>query len=189
MHDHELGRVLIGIARKAIAAELGLAVAESRRAMLRRSGATFVTLICAGELRGCIGSLRATRDLGLDVHENALAAAFRDPRFPPLTLAEFETTSVEISLLSPPESMRFDTEVELHARLRPGIDGVSLELGDSRATFLPQVWESLPEPRDFLFALKCKAGLPGDFWSPRLNVGLYQVTKWKEADFAARLVS
>ena len=189
MRDEELGRILIGIARQAIAAQLGLALAERSRAVLQRPGATFVTLTCAGELRGCIGSLHATRDLGLDVHENALAAAFRDPRFPPLTLAEFEATSVEISLLSPQQSMCFESEIELHARLRPGIDGVSLELGDRRATFLPQVWESLPEPRDFLFALKRKAGLPGDFWSPRLNVGLYQVTKWKEADFAARLLS
>jgi hypothetical protein len=189
MHDEQLGRVLIGIARQAIAAELGLASAEPWRAALQRPGATFVTLTCAGELRGCIGSLRAIRDLGLDVHENAIAAAFRDPRFPPLTLQEFEATLVEVSLLSPPQSMSFDTEIELHARLRPGIDGVSLELGDRRATFLPQVWESLPEPRDFLLALKHKAGLPADFWSPRLNVGLYQVTKWKETDFAVRLLS
>jgi AmmeMemoRadiSam system protein A len=184
MRDDELGRTLIGIARQAIAAELGLANGKADLAALLRPGATFVTLFCRGELRGCIGSLRATRDVGLDVRENAVAAAFRDPRFPPLTSDEFEATWVEVSLLSPPESARFDTEDELRARLRPGIDGVSLELDDRRATFLPQVWEALPEPREFLVALKHKAGLPADFWSPRLNVALYQVTKWKESELS-----
>jgi AmmeMemoRadiSam system protein A len=184
MRDDELGRTLIGIARQAIAAELGLANGKPDRAALLRPGATFVTLFCRGELRGCIGSLRATRDVGLDVWENALAAAFRDPRFLPLTSDEFEATWVEVSLLSAPESARFDTEDELRARLRPGIDGVSLELDDRRATFLPQVWEALPEPREFLIALKHKAGMPADFWSPRLNVALYQVTKWKESELS-----
>jgi len=184
MRDDELGRTLIGIARHAIAAELGLANGAAERGALQRPGATFVTLFYCGELRGCIGSLRATRDVGLDVHENAVAAAFRDPRFPPLTSNEFEATSVEVSLLSPLESARFDTEDELRARLRPGIDGVTLELDDHRATFLPQVWEALPEPREFLAALKHKAGLPVDFWSPRLNVALYQVTKWKESELS-----
>src|SRR6185295_10698606 len=110
---------------------------------------------------------------------------FRDPRFPPLTSDEFEATWVEVSLLSPPENARFDTEDELRARLRPGIDGVSLELDDRRATFLPQVWEALPEPREFLRALKHKAGMPADFWSARLNVALYQVTKWKESELSS----
>ena len=189
MRDDELGRTLIGIARAAIAAELGLANGGPDGAALLRLGATFVTLFYRGELRGCIGSLRATRDVGLDVRENALAAAFRDPRFPPLTSDEFEATWVEVSLLSSLESARFDTEDELRARLRPGIDGVTLELDEHRATFLPQVWEALPEPREFLAALKHKAGLPAEFWSPRLNVALYQVTKWKETDFAARALS
>ena len=79
----------------------------------------------------------------------------------------------------------FDTEAQLCSTLRPGIDGVTLELGDHRATFLPQVWESLPDPRAFLAALKDKAGLPGEFWSPRLNVSLYQVTKWKESELVS----
>jgi hypothetical protein len=189
MPDDELGRVLIGIARQAIAAELGLANGERDSPALRRLGATFVTLFHCGELRGCIGSLRATRDVALDVRENALAAAFRDPRFPPLSCREFEATHVEVSLLSPPLNLRFDTEDALRQRIRPGIDGVSIELDDRRATFLPQVWEALPDPRDFIAALKHKAGLPIDFWSPALNVGLYQVTKWKETDFAARVLS
>lgn len=183
MPGDELGRALIASARNAIATELAMAVDDApAHAALLRPGATFVTLFCRGELRGCIGSLKATRELGFDVRENALAAAFRDPRFAPLTATEFEATSVEVSLLSAVESLRFDTEHELRARLRPGVDGVTLELADRRATFLPQVWEVLPEPGDFLAALKHKAGFPVDFWSPRLNVALYQVTKWKERD-------
>ena len=183
MPGDELGRALIASARNAIAAELAMAVDDApAHAALLRPGATFVTLFCRGELRGCIGSLKATRELGFDVRENALAAAFRDPRFAPLTVTEFEATSVEVSLLSAVESLRFDTERELRARLRPGVDGVTLELADRRATFLPQVWEVLAEPGDFLAALKHKAGFPVDFWSPRLNVALYQVTKWKERD-------
>jgi AmmeMemoRadiSam system protein A len=183
MPGDELGRALIASARHAIATELAVpAVDPPAHAALSRPGATFVTLFCRGELRGCIGSLKATRELGFDVRENALAAAFRDPRFPPLTATEFDATSVEVSLLSVAENLHFDTERELRARLRPGIDGVTLELADRRATFLPQVWEALPEPGDFLAALKHKAGFPVDFWSPRLNVALYQVTKWKERD-------
>jgi AmmeMemoRadiSam system protein A len=186
MRDDDLGRQLIAVARHAIACELRLpAPVPATDGALHAPGATFVTLFCNGELRGCIGSLRATRALGIDVRENALAAAFRDPRFSPLTVSEFDATAVEVSLLSPSESHRFDTEADLSARLRPGVDGVTLELGEQRATFLPQVWDSLPDPRRFLAALKDKAGLPADFWSPRLNVSLYQVTKWKESEFVS----
>ena len=184
MQGDELGRALISNARQAIAAELALAAARPpEHAALLRRGATFVTLFCHGELRGCIGSLRPTRGLGFDVRENAVAAAFRDPRFPPLTAAEFAATWIEISLLSAAESFRFASEGELWNRLRPGVDGVTLEFAQKRATFLPQVWEALPEPREFLSALKLKAGLAVDFWSPSLNVALYQVTKWRECDF------
>ena len=184
MRDDDLGRQLIAVARHAIAEELRTALtAPITDGALRAPGATFVTLFCSGELRGCIGSLKATRPVGIDVRENALAAAFRDPRFAPLTAIEFDTTSIEISLLSRAESVCFGAEAELWSRLRPGVDGVTLELGDHRATFLPQVWDSLPEPREFLAALKDKARLPVDFWSPRLNVSLYQVTKWKESEF------
>jgi AmmeMemoRadiSam system protein A len=184
MRDDALGRQLLGVARGAIAGELALAaVLPAADDALQRLGATFVTLVCGEELRGCIGSLKATRALAVDVRENALAAAFRDPRFPPLTAAEFPTLSIEVSLLSDPERVRFATESELCAGLVPGIDGVALELAGSRATFLPQVWESLPEPHAFLAALKAKAGLPADFWSPKLNVSLYRVTKWKESEF------
>jgi AmmeMemoRadiSam system protein A len=183
MRDDDLGRQLLAVARYAIAGELSLsALPPVADGALQRPGATFVTLVCSDELRGCIGSLKATRSLGQDVRENALAAAFRDPRFPPLTAAEFPALSIEVSLLSEPERVALFTEAELCSRLVPGIDGVALELGDHRATFLPQVWETLPEPREFLAALKAKARLPADFWSPHLNVSLYRVTKWKESE-------
>jgi AmmeMemoRadiSam system protein A len=189
MGEGDLGRVLLALARHAIARELALDAAEPETGgALARPGATFVTLMCAGELRGCIGSLRATRTLHADVQENALAAAFRDPRFPPLTRSEFAGTSIEVSLLSAPQDAVCGSEAELCARLVPFVDGVVLELGDRRATFLPQVWEAIPEPRAFLAALKAKADLPADFWSPRLNVSLYRVTKWKESELLQAVI-
>ena len=185
MTERDLGRALLSIARSAIAAQLGFPRAgDASHAALMQRAATFVTLRHAGELRGCIGSLKPLRPLGVDVRENALAAAFRDPRFPPLAAAEFEATSVEVSLLSADERLHVLDEAALVARLRPGVDGVILEYGRHRATFLPQVWEALADPRAFLAALKRKAGLPDDFWGPRVNVSRYQVTKWKESDYA-----
>jgi AmmeMemoRadiSam system protein A len=184
--DVELGRALVFIARRAIGAKLGLAgEAPPRHQALAAPGATFVTLFRGEQLRGCIGSLRALRPLHDDVRENAIGAAFRDPRFPPLALNEFDSTSVEVSVLSPSTSFRFASEEELLARLRPEIDGVSLEYGAHRATFLPQVWATLSDPRTFLAELKLKAGLAADFWSAQLTVGLYQVTKWKESEIAS----
>jgi AmmeMemoRadiSam system protein A len=185
MSDRELGRVLLRHARAAIAARLGssAAVAPGHDA-LARHGATFVTLMQRGELRGCIGTLEAFRALAIDVRENAVAAAFRDPRFPPLQRSELETTCVEVSLLGPSEPLSVVDEDDLLARLRPGIDGVILEHGGRRATFLPQVWASLADPRGFVAALKRKAGLPIDFWSSRLNVRRYEVLKWKESEFS-----
>jgi AmmeMemoRadiSam system protein A len=182
--DEQLGLVLVSTARRAIGAKLGIAGEEPpHHAALSSPGACFVTLFCGDELRGCIGSLHARRPLGVDVRENAINAAFHDPRFPPLAQSEFVGTSVEISLLSPSTSFCFAIEDELIARLRPGIDGVTLEHGGHRATFLPQVWTTLPEPRAFLAELKRKAGLATDFWHPRMNIGLYEVIKWKENEF------
>jgi AmmeMemoRadiSam system protein A len=184
MHDAELGRVLVSTARCAIGIELGRPGGPwPDHRSLAAPGATFVTLQKHGELRGCVGSLRAQRALGLDVRMNAIAAAFSDPRFSPLRDDEFGDTSVEVSLLSAPESIASADEDDLLIRLQPGIDGVILEFGGQRATFLPQVWESLPEPRQFLVELKRKAGLPADFWSPAVNVSRYAVTKWREGDF------
>lgn len=184
MKDTDLGRVLLAIARSAIGAELGARVSPvADHAALTSPAATFVTLKQAGELRGCIGSLERRRPLGVDVRENAIAAAFRDPRFAPLTTREFETTSIEVSLLSADEPLDARDEENLMALLRPGVDGVIVQYGAERATFLPQVWTSFPDPRAFLVALKRKAGLPEDFWSPQVNVSRYAVTKWAEPEF------
>ena len=189
MHDDDLGRCLLAVARHAIACELALFVPLPQTGGLQRLGATFVTLLCGGELRGCIGSLNARRALEVDVRENALAAAFRDPRFPPLSVGEFPALSIEVSLLSQPEAVSFATEGELLSRLVPGVDGVALDIEDRRATFLPQVWETIPEPREFLAALKAKARIPAGFWSPQLNVSLYRVTKWKESEMEREAAS
>jgi AmmeMemoRadiSam system protein A len=184
MDEPDLGRVLLTIARSTIGAELGVATAsEPWHTALAQPAATFVTLRQSGELRGCIGTLKPLRPLGVDVRENALAAAFRDPRFPPLSVREYESTSVEVSLLSADERIDAATEADLIAQLRPGIDGLILQYGMQRATFLPQVWETLPEARAFVAALKRKAGLPVDFWSPRMTVSRYGVTKWAEREF------
>ena len=184
MADRDLGRVLVALARGAIGAEFGLRTANgAEHAALDEPGATFVTLRQDAELRGCIGSLEPRRKLALDVRANAVAAAFRDPRFPPLAAREFGRTSVEVSLLSAHEPMAFDDEEHLLRQLRPGVDGVVLQCGRDRATFLPQVWESLPEPRAFVAALKRKAGLPADFRGPGLNVARYTVVKWTEHEF------
>ena len=184
MTDPDLGRALLTIARSAIGTELGMgAFAEVSHAELVRPAATFVTLMRSGELRGCIGSLEPRRPLGADVRENAAAAAFRDPRFAPLDRAEFDSISIEVSLLSATERLDVQDEEDLLARVRPGVDGLVLAFGGQRATFLPQVWEAVPAPREFLVALKRKAGLAVDFWSPDMNVSRYAVTKWTERDF------
>ena len=190
MNDRELGAALITTARGAIDAAFGRPEARVRpHAALDRPGATFVTLKQDGELRGCIGSLEAHRLLAVDVRENALAAAFGDPRFAPLALRELDVTTVEVSLLSPASRFAVSDEQDLHARLEPGVDGIVLELGHRRATFLPQVWESLPDPRDFIGALKRKAGLPANFWSPEIRVSRYTVAKWQQAEFATELAA
>lgn len=177
----ELGPVLLAHARQAIARELGLeAPPPPADPRLAERGASFVTLTQGGELRGCIGSLNAHRPLGKDVEDNARGAAFRDPRFTPVTPQEWPGLRVEVSLLSTPEFLEFRDEAEVLARLRPGIDGVIFFNGCQKATFLPQVWEQLPKPGNFLAALKRKAGLPVDFWGPNVMVATYQVQKWKE---------
>ncbi|MEF8728910.1 MAG: AmmeMemoRadiSam system protein A [Accumulibacter sp.] len=176
-----LGPALLTIARNAIAHHFGLPTRPpGELPELAEPAATFVTLTRNGQLRGCIGSLEAHRPLLLDVGENALAAAFRDHRFAPLTADEFATTRVEVSLLTPPEPFPVADEADAIARLRPGVDGLVLGYRQRRATFLPQVWESLPDARQFLAQLKLKAGLPADFWHPEVTLARYGVRKWKE---------
>ncbi len=143
-------------------------------------GATFVTLTLGGNLRGCIGTLEAHRPLLLDIRQNAIAAAFSDPRFPPLSMAEYAHIKIEVSLLSQAAPLAFSSEQDALLQLAPGIDGVIFECGHRRSTFLPQVWESLPEPSSFLAQLKLKAGFSGSFWSDEIKLSRYTVSKWKE---------
>ncbi|THF63490.1 AmmeMemoRadiSam system protein A [Pseudothauera rhizosphaerae] len=179
--DDALGAVLLARARTAIARELGAAApALPDDPALEQRGATFVTLKKHGELRGCIGSLRAQRPLGEDVAANAVAAATRDPRFPPLMAKELAEVDIEVSLLSEPEFLDFADEDDLLAQLRPFEDGLILFAGCRSATFLPQVWEQLPEPRRFLAALKQKGGLPPDYPVSQLMAARYHVRKWHE---------
>jgi AmmeMemoRadiSam system protein B/AmmeMemoRadiSam system protein A len=175
---------LLAHARSAIALRLGVpSVPTPQASFLADPGATFVTLKVKGELRGCVGSLQPRRPLGEDVRANAQAAAFDDPRFPPLDCAEYDALEVEVSVLSECAPIVVASERELHAQLRPGIDGVTLQWGGCRATFLPQVWESLPDPRDFIGHLKRKAGLSLDFWSDELAFSRYTVEKFTEEKF------
>jgi AmmeMemoRadiSam system protein A len=178
----DLGSVLLQLARAAIAGRFGQAApATADLPELHQPGATFVTLTRHGQLRGCIGSLEAWRPLLTDVQENALAAAFRDPRFEPLTAEEWPLTRVEVSLLTAPEPMNFRDEADALSQLRPLVDGVIFTAGRRRSTFLPQVWEQLPEPREFMAHLKQKAGLPGSYWGSDVRLERYAVQKWKEA--------
>jgi uncharacterized protein len=141
---------------------------------LREPGATFVTLHRLGALRGCIGHLEAVKPLVLDVADNAFSAAFRDPRFERLEERELEGLTLDISVLTPPQPMAFRDEADLLEQLRPGMDGLILEDAGRRGTFLPAVWDSLPEPRLFLTELKRKAGLPSTHWSPTVKVSRYR---------------
>lgn len=181
MNNAERGATLIKLAREAIAGQFGAPVPPAPdEAWLIEPGATFVTLMQDGDLRGCIGSIAAHRPLLQDVRANAVAAAFRDPRFEPLLESEFARTSVEVSLLSPMQAMAFDSEQDALSQLRPGVDGVIFEYAQRRSTFLPQVWEQLPTPETFMAQLKRKAGLAADFWAPEVKLSRYTVDKWKE---------
>jgi uncharacterized protein len=180
--EPDLGGVLLRLAREAIGEKLGFGLPlPSTLPALQEQGATFVTLFHTGELRGCIGTVAAWRPLAEDVRENAVAAAFRDPRFPPLASDEFPGLAVEVSLLAVPVPLiGNDDEEDAIAQLRPGIDGVVLECGRHRATFLPQVWDHLPHPRDFLAALKRKAGLSERYWGSDVRLATYEVRKFVE---------
>lgn len=179
----ELGPTLLILARNAITGRFGLPGQDVNTGLpaLHEAAATFVTLTQHGDLRGCIGSLEAWRPLFKDVQENAIAAAFRDPRFTPLTQQELAITRVEVSLLTTPETLNFSSEADALSQLRPKIDGLIFSAGPRRSTFLPQVWEQLAEPRDFLAHLKQKAGLPAKYWGTDVRLERYTVKKWKEA--------
>lgn len=135
--------------------------------------ATFVTLQKHGQLRGCIGILAASRPLVVDIAENAFSAAFQDPRFPPLAARELDDLEIHLSILTPAEPIEFSSEQDLLSQLQPTIDGLILQEGNRRGTFLPSVWEQLPDPKQFLRHLKQKAGLPSDYWSETVKVYRY----------------
>ena len=173
---------LLPIARASIAAQLGKAHAADESApWLREQGASFITLNLAKKLRGCIGSLRAHRPLLDDIKANALAAAFRDPRFKPLTLTEYENIDVEISLLSGVSALTFSDEAAAMAQITPHVHGVIFEYGHHRSTYLPQVWDSIPDRVMFMATLKQKAGLPPNFWEPGVTIHTYTVAKFIES--------
>ena len=182
-HERADGRVLVSIARSAIAGNFGIRTSVQQDApFLHRPGASFVTLTSANRLRGCIGSLQAHRTLVEDVKANARAAAFHDPRFEPLSFDELSATKIEVSLLSALLPLAFRNQVHALEQLRPGEDGVVLEFKRHRGTFLPQVWENLPSPAAFLGELKRKAGLPLDFWDDGIRLFRYSVSKWAESE-------
>jgi len=185
--DTEHRNQLLAIARQSI--DIGLAemrwVAMPPRnlpAPLTEARGSFVTLRVDGRLRGCCGNLVANRRVSEDVWRNAWASAFADPRFPPLEQEEWLYADLHISVLSPLEPVQVSTEAELLDILRPNIDGLVLERDQSRATFLPDVWEQLSEPVDFVRHLKQKAGWPADSWSPHIKVQRYTTESFGELD-------
>jgi AmmeMemoRadiSam system protein A len=147
---------------------------------VRRS--SFVTLRRGEELRGCCGTLEAPRPLAEDVWRNAWAAAFNDYRFTPLTAAEWPQISLHLSLLTSPELLDITSEEQLIAQLRPAVDGLILEGDTARATFLPSVWEQIPEPAQFVRQLKLKAGWPAGYWSPRVRAYRYETESFDEEE-------
>ncbi|TNF79395.1 MAG: AmmeMemoRadiSam system protein A [Gammaproteobacteria bacterium] len=181
-------RALLGVARDSITC----AVRSGRPSPIQPHGmpeslsrhrACFVTLYQTGlHLRGCIGSLEAARPLIEEVAETACSAALHDPRFHPVREEELHALSIEISVLSPLTAIDAHSEQRLIDNLQPGIDGLVLDFGDRRATFLPKLWEQLPEPIDFVEALKQKAGLPADFWSDDVRAYRYLTETFSEPD-------
>lgn len=180
---------LLAVARRSI--EQGLANGRPRALTasdfdreLQAVRASFVTLHRLGQLRGCIGHLEAVQPLVVDVAENAFAAAFRDPRFSPLTHREWPEVQVDVSILTAPEPLQFSDEADLIRQIRPGEDGLILQDGPHRGTFLPSVWESLPDPAEFLTHLKHKAGLAANHWSDHVEVFRYHTESFGDADTA-----
>ena len=156
----ELARIAVDAVQRGLTADSAAQIdLRATSVALQEVGASFVTLKLRGALRGCIGSLERRRALAADVAANAHAAAFRDPRFPPLRAPELAGTTVEVSVLSLPRALTFDGADDLYAQLRPGIDGLVVEHGDRQATYLPSVWDMLPLPQQFVSELCRKAGI------------------------------
>ena len=175
------GTALVHLARKTIFERLGMKPEEPEKdpAFSERAG-TFVTLTINGALRGCIGSLTADESILSGVKRNAVNAAFQDPRFSPLTTEEVTRIAVEVSVLTEPQPLTYKNAKDLLAKLTPHTDGVIIQKGLARATFLPQVWEQLPDKVAFMEALCTKAGLPPNAWEHQdLKVLTYQVQSFE----------
>jgi AmmeMemoRadiSam system protein A len=178
--------VLLKIAREAIQSQLNgeepLEIElEDFSPSLQEPGASFVTLTKKGLLRGCVGSIEATQALVIDVRDRAVGAAFNDYRFPTLTQSELTDVRIEISRLTPPKPLTYNSPNELTELLRPGIDGVIISFQSRRATFLPQVWKQLTTPEVFLGRLCIKMGLEGSFWkTSKMGIEIYQAEKFQE---------
>ncbi len=181
-------KILLAVARQAIVQatqnkktdELDL---TSFSKVLTEKGASFVTLLRTdnGQLRGCIGALEAYQPLVQDVQDHAIAAALEDYRFPPVTFQEVQNLTIEISRLTTPRKAKYTSPINLSRLLRPGVDGVILRDGFQKATFLPQVWEQLPDPEEFLAHLCRKMGSSPDCWKKKLlDVSIYQVEEFHE---------
>ena len=179
-------RVLLKLARQSIELAsshhpLPILVLSEFTAPLQQEGASFVTLTENDELRGCIGALEPYQPLVQDVCEHAAAAAMDDYRFTPVNPREVPFLTIEISRLTVPQPLAYQQPLELLTCLKPGVDGVILRDGTHRATFLPQVWENLPEPAAFLSHLCQKMGAPSDLWRHKiLQVFIYQVEEFEE---------
>jgi AmmeMemoRadiSam system protein A len=184
------GRRLLRLVRETIGQRLGLVDSVDRDGLeeneLQQDLATFVTLKIDGRLRGCIGNLEANGPLLDSLETNARQAAFHDHRFAPLSRQEFDRVTIDISILTRPQRLDYRDGQDLLGRLRPGIDGVILKKGRARATFLPQVWQQLPRPHQFLEHLCLKAGLHRSAWQdPDVEIYLYQVQIFEEGTDAA----
>lgn len=181
--NREQKQYLLTVARKAIQRSVsGLSNCDflPEHDVLSLPGASFVTLTVSGRLRGCIGSLEAQQPLFMDVWHNAQRAAQNDPRFPPVLESELDQIKIEISVLGELQPIDVSSEEELLTRIRPDIDGLLIDDGVHRATFLPSVWQQLPDPTTFLAHLKVKAGLAQIGWPEGIRCAVYQVEKWSE---------
>ncbi len=181
--DKKQGEILLKLARKALDEQMqkGRVSIKSEDPVLSVRAAAFVTLKIAGKLRGCIGNLEPVGPLWQGVRDNAINAAFHDPRFSPLSPEELSDVHLDISVLTPPKALEYKDAEELTTKLRPGIDGVILRDGPRSATFLPQVWQQLPSPEQFLGHLCLKAGLPQQTWrQKKLEIQIYQVQCFEE---------
>lgn len=186
----EQGRLLVKLARQTLMERLGRKVPQDNIDSLNEALAdpcfqiscgTFVTLKIKGQLRGCIGNLTASESLISGIRRNALNAAFHDPRFAALSASELDRVEIEVSILTEPKPLNYRDSADLLKKLRPKVDGVTICLGHASATFLPQVWEQLPNPQDFLSHLCMKAGLAADAWkNKKLEVSTYQVQYFEE---------